>query len=345
MKYCIDIDGIICHNGDYDQFNTPIILTENVRRINDLYSNNQIVLHTSRPSADHDVTIKMLKEAGVLFHDIVYDKPSADAYIDDKAISFVPELGNKLQRKKLAICYSGGMDSFIAYHWAIHELNYLPEDIVCINFNLDHPYYAKEKQAMDELGIPYVTFKLNLIQSELNNTPTIQNYIIPGRNMIFASIAAGFGERVWIVGISFEDHPLMYDKNSNFYRLATLSLSQSLGTTTIVETPFSTMSKTDTIKWAMAQGLTEDLDKTVSCYHPTNKRCGHCGLCFKRYIAMSAAGLTEEYDVNPANTDIARHFVSEYEKALNLNDFTHYQKDRILETFSVLAINNSVNTA
>lgn len=343
MKYLVDIDGIICHNGDHSQFATPIILLDNIRRINELYDQgNEIVMYSARHYNDAFVTRSMLDKAELRYHSLLLGKPSADVYIDDKAINFVPELGNKsLSRKPLAICWSGGMDSFIAYHWARIELGYDPEDIICVNFNLNHPYYEKEKRAMDAIGIPYVTFNLNLIQDQLGNTPTVQDYIIPGRNMIFASIAAGLGERVWIVGISFEDHPFMYDKNSNFYRVATLALSQSLGTTTIVETPFSEMSKTDCIRWAAEHDLLNALDETVSCYHPTEKRCGGCGLCFKRHIAMKAAGLSEQYLVNPETTTVANDFIEKYRHAWDNNDFSHYQKDRIFETFNVLGIRPS----
>lgn len=243
-----------------------------------------------------------------------------------------------MNRKELVICVSGGMDSFIAYRYAL-ESGYKPEDILCLNFDIGQPYKDKEQRAMATFGFPITTMKIDLIKPELNNVPTIENYIIPARNMIFATIAGGFGKRVWIMGMKYENHPLMLDKNEAFFTNASKMLTQCIGEETIVESPFIEMSKTDSIIWALAHGITgEDLMKTSSCYHPTKHNCGECSLCFKRWIAMKSAGIEETFDVYPPNSEEAKRLVMNYIKAYQEKDFTHYQKDRIEETFKVLGI-------
>ena len=141
-----------------------------------------------------------------------------------------------------------------------------------------------------------------------------------------------------IVGIKFEDHPYMYDKNSAFYRAASLACSQALGSLTTVESPFINMTKTDMIRWAVKEGLDSYLSKTVSCYDDTKFRCGGCGLCFKRAIAMEAAGRSEidEYEVNPFTGKQAEHYRKEYKAALESGDFSHYERERIEETLSII---------
>lgn len=341
MIYNIDIDGILCHNTHHTNSSNAKPIAQSIKEINSLYGNkNKLVLFTSRPTKDRRKTVKWLKCNEVNYNKLIMDKPVADVYIDDKAINFIPHLGAKLNRKKLAICYSGGMDSYLAYHWAITRLKIDPKDIICIYFDIGHPYAWKEKEAMQKIGIPYITMPVGICNPEFDNIPTVDKYIIPGRNMIFASIAGSLADTVWIAGIKFEDHYLMYDKNSNFYRLATLAISQAMGAITTVETPFAFMSKTECLLWAKRhKNIMYHLHDTVSCYSEKPGRCGQCGLCSKRKIAMVAAGIEEnDYLENPLNNLFMTKLVKEYKLAYANNDFTHYSQERIEETFEILGI-------
>jgi hypothetical protein len=135
----------------------------------------------------------------------------------------------------------------------------------------------------------------------------------------------------------------MHDKNDAFFRLSTISNTQSIGEMTIIESPFSNMTKTDTIKWARDNDLLEKLDNTVSCYHPTELRCGECSLCFKRWLAMKSAGIDESYATNPLDSGEAIRLISNYRTALRDNDFSHYSRERILETLNIIDDLFSIN--
>lgn len=337
MRYVIDIDGTLCFNGKPENYAEAIPQVETIKNINHLYNlNHEIVLWTARLEEDRAVTEKWLSENNVKYNELHFGKIGGDVYIDDKASKFLPNLEAKLNRYPLVICWSGGMDSFTAYHYAIKKLSYKPEDILLLNFDINHPYRIKEKYAMERIGLPYITLPVPLCDDRFGNMPDINNYIIPGRNMVFAAIAATLGDRVWICGSKFEDHPLMFDKNSGFYRTMSMAASQATGATTIVETPFYEETKTDMVNWNKAWNTLEGMDHTVSCYHPEEKRCGQCGLCFKRAIAVRAAGLDEEYTVEPFESDIAKDFILKYEEALEKKDFSHYSEERIMETLNVV---------
>ena len=91
MKYCFDIDGTICSNtnGHYDQAQ-PIY--ERINIINKLYDEgNQIIFFTARGTSTKidwkELTEKQLKEWNVNFHKLIFGKPEADLFIDDKGIS------------------------------------------------------------------------------------------------------------------------------------------------------------------------------------------------------------------------------------------------------------------
>ena len=340
MKFTFDIDGVLCENGSYENYANAIPRVDVINKINDLHKAGQkITLHTSRLKEDRQVTKKWLKKHKVSYDVLITGKPQADVYFDDKAlpVDLIFKTKTNLNRKKLGICMSGGMDSYIAYHYAIKELGYSPEDIVCINFDINHPYKEKEKVALDSFNIPYKTINVGLISKENGNVPDIKNYVISGRNMIFASIMANFAQEIWITGMKFENHYLMFDKNEPFFRLATIALTQALGEYTVVKSPFMNMTKTESIKWALDNGITkEELGLSTSCYHPTKKRCGECSLCFKRNVAMLKNGIQEDYETNPFESEEGKALIKKYQKALENNDFSHYQKERILETLDLI---------
>ena len=98
MKYCFDIDGTLCdtpnkENGKPDYENaTPIpFMLEHVNRLYD--EGNKIILQTARgrgSGIDHRVlTRTQLQGWGFKFHDLepMFHKPTADLFIDDKAIN------------------------------------------------------------------------------------------------------------------------------------------------------------------------------------------------------------------------------------------------------------------
>ena len=91
MNYCFDIDGTICTNtnGDYEKAK-PFI--DRIKIVNKLYiEGNKIIMFTARGSTTNldwtELTKQQLKEWGVKYHELIFGKPEADMFIDDKGIS------------------------------------------------------------------------------------------------------------------------------------------------------------------------------------------------------------------------------------------------------------------
>jgi len=92
MVYVVDIDGTICSNtnGDYEKA-TPY--KDMIQKINYLYnSGNTIKMMTARGETTGidwtELTKNQLELWGVQHHELIMNKkPSADIYIDDKAIN------------------------------------------------------------------------------------------------------------------------------------------------------------------------------------------------------------------------------------------------------------------
>jgi|GEM_PF-1332237 len=91
MVYCFDIDGTLCTNTEGDYSNAQPFY-EVIARVNQLYDEgHRILLHTARGSTTgidwRQVTLDQLKEWNVRYHELFMGKPTADVYIDDKAVN------------------------------------------------------------------------------------------------------------------------------------------------------------------------------------------------------------------------------------------------------------------
>ncbi len=89
--YCIDIDGTICTTtkSDYEH-SKPI--EEVISRINYLYDEGHIIkIYTGRGSTSginwYKFTQEQLKSWRVKYHELIFGKPAADFYIDDKGVN------------------------------------------------------------------------------------------------------------------------------------------------------------------------------------------------------------------------------------------------------------------
>ncbi|MDC0076721.1 hypothetical protein OAJ33_00560 [Acidimicrobiaceae bacterium] len=91
MNYCFDIDGTICTNtnGDYEKAE-PFV--DRINLVNKLYiEDHKIILFTARGSTTNldwtELTKQQLKDWGVKYNELIFGKPDADIFVDDKGIS------------------------------------------------------------------------------------------------------------------------------------------------------------------------------------------------------------------------------------------------------------------
>ena len=91
MIYCFDIDGVLCTNtwGEYELAEP---FPESIRRVNELYDEGHtILLYTARGSETgvdwRTVTERQLEEWGLRYQTLHFGKPSADVYVDDRAMN------------------------------------------------------------------------------------------------------------------------------------------------------------------------------------------------------------------------------------------------------------------
>lgn len=89
MKYVIDLDGTLC-TQEKDYSNAKPIKNR-IDKVNNLYNNgNMIIIFTARGSETDidwsDITLEQLRRWGLKYHHLIFGKPSADVYIDDRNV-------------------------------------------------------------------------------------------------------------------------------------------------------------------------------------------------------------------------------------------------------------------
>lgn len=114
LTYCFDIDGTLCSNteGDYEAAQPYPDVVAQVNRLYD--EGHTIMLLTARGSTTgidwRPTTERQMVEWGVRYHVLFLGKPSADVYVDDKAINaltwrrdgFVSEAENLILERKFS---------------------------------------------------------------------------------------------------------------------------------------------------------------------------------------------------------------------------------------------------
>lgn len=211
------------------------------------------------------------------------------------------------------LCFSGGLDSYIAWHY----LGKPPT----IYFDTRLPHCAKELEM-----VTHITEGKVIIDHSLDFSSEKEIYI-PHRNMLFASRASVYGDRVWIAGVKDD---MVEDKTENAFNLMSICLSTIGKKNVTVDSPFWSMTKTDICKWYIKHEKRNGkklgeieynlANKSISCYLNGTAPCYMCKSCFRKACAMYNSGLGYCF----INGDMVKEY---YNKALNENYIRQRNED------------------
>jgi 7-cyano-7-deazaguanine synthase len=220
---------------------------------------------------------------------------------------------------KVCVLLSGGMDSVSALYDAMRS----HEVVGCLSFDYGAKHNHKEipfaiwhseknniKHHTVSLGFVDELFKSDLLKSGGDipeghyEEDNMKSTVVPFRNGIMLSIAAGFAESEEAEGLVIAahsgDHAIYPDCREDFMK----SMGDAIRSGTYVGIellrPFISMRKEDIAKRGDDLGV--DFSKTWSCYKGGEIHCGKCGTCVERREAFMIAGLadpTEYLDAGP----------------------------------------------
>ena len=109
---CFDIDNVICKTEKNKNYLLSKPILKNINCINNLFNKGyHIKLFTARymgrskenirlaKKKSKNLTITQLKRWNVLYHELIFGKPSYDLFIDDKSIFYKKNWSKKIENE------------------------------------------------------------------------------------------------------------------------------------------------------------------------------------------------------------------------------------------------------
>ena len=223
-----------------------------------------------------------------------------------------PQTGKK---KKAIVLFSGGLDSTTCLYWALNE-GYECEAIT-VTYGQRHDrevvsaeFIAKKlgvKLHKVELNFPWLKSSSLVDKSQVLPDLTLEQIegsgipstYVPGRNLMFLSIAASLmdsvGASAIVAGPNAVDFSGYPDCTPAFFKAAAEAINRGtkMGVSEGVEVlaPLMRLSKTDIVR--MGAKLKVPFELTWSCYAGGQKPCGHCDSCKLRAKGFAEAGIKD----------------------------------------------------
>jgi 7-cyano-7-deazaguanine synthase len=211
---------------------------------------------------------------------------------------------------KTVVLLSGGMDSVAAFYDARSH-----HDVVAaISFDYGAKHNHKEipfaayhcRKFKVEHRVIDLDFVGDLFKSDLLKSggaipdghyeeETMKSTVVPFRNGIMLSIAAGFAESRGASGLVIAalagDHAIYPDCREEFMKSMAEAIQLGTYAGIALLRPFISMTKADIASRGRALGV--DFSQTWSCYKGGALHCGACGTCVERREAFIVAGIAD----------------------------------------------------
>ena len=216
---------------------------------------------------------------------------------------------------KVVVLLSGGMDSVTALYSADRD----HEVMATLSFDYGSKHNAREipfaAWHSAKLGVRHEAVDLGfvdgLFESDLLNSggeipdghyeeESMKRTVVPFRNGIMLSIAAGVAESIGAEGVVIAahagDHAIYPDCREGFMRPMAEAMKAGTYAGVDVIRPFIDLDKAGIV--AEGMGLGVDFSMTWSCYKGGEKQCGRCGTCVERIEAFDDSGVADptEYE-------------------------------------------------
>ena len=216
---------------------------------------------------------------------------------------------------KIVIVYSGGLDSSVL----LAETKEGIHDVIALNFNYGSKHNIRERHSAKqicslfnipfiEIELPFINelFKSDLLQSGgvipegKYESDNMSKTVVPYRNGIMLSIAAGYAESIGAAIIMIAnhggDHNLYSDCCPDFIESQSKAICHGTSSKIMLWAPYTRLQKHEII----TRGVYFDtpLALTYSCYKGGEKHCGTCGTCVERHASFKLAGVEDftEYE-------------------------------------------------
>lgn len=214
---------------------------------------------------------------------------------------------------KVVLALSGGMDSATLCSYYIDK----GYSIFPMSFEYGSKHNKYERQAASslcsywnlDLKLISLDFISDLFESNLllkggdipeghYESKNMSKTVVPGRNVIFASIMMGYawsiGADTIALGVHAGDHAIYEDCRAGFIAAMNAAIIAGSGDRVHLEAPFLYLDKTKILRI----GYNSDYDippygLTRTCYKDQELSCGKCGACQERLEAFANMGIID----------------------------------------------------
>jgi len=209
---------------------------------------------------------------------------------------------------KAVLIYSGGMDSTVLLY------KYRKEIKLAVTFTYgarqDEEQTACAKENCELLGIEHLIIPLEFMGQYFRssilkggddvphgsyNDENMKSTVVPFRNGIMLSIAAGLAESrdldTVLIANHAGDHTIYPDCRPGFIEAMGSAVNAGTFAGIKIVSPFCDITKRDIALIGKEEGV--PFEKTYSCYEGRHSHCGVCGTCVERKEALEGFDPTE----------------------------------------------------
>ena len=214
------------------------------------------------------------------------------------------------QQDTAVVLLSGGMDSVAALYHTLQTTRV----VAALSFHYGSKHNDQELPCAEyharKFGVPHLVIPLSFIgehfASDLLSSggdipkghyeeESMKKTVVPFRNGIMLSVAAGFAEsreaRGLVIAAHAGDHAIYPDCREEFM----LAMGAAIGLGTYANTelrrPFIDLTKAQIAARGAELGI--DFARTWSCYEGGEIHCGECGTCVERREAFLLSGVPD----------------------------------------------------
>lgn len=217
--------------------------------------------------------------------------------------------GKKEQRALVVL--SGGQDSTTCLYWALARY----DEVHAVTFD----YGQRHRIELDcatriarEAGVAHRILPLDALAALGGNSLTdtamavqstdvaegeLPNSFVPGRNLLFLTLAAAYawqlGIRHLVTGVAQTDYSGYPDCRQPTLEALQQALRLGMERDFEILTPLMNLSKKDTVLLAQSVGALEAMALTHTCYNGECPPCGVCPACVLRARGFAEAGIDD----------------------------------------------------
>ncbi|WP_288553547.1 7-cyano-7-deazaguanine synthase QueC [Methanobrevibacter smithii] len=226
-----------------------------------------------------------------------------------------------MMTKKAITVLSGGLDSCVAT--CVYAEDY---EIHGITFNYGQKSFKQELKASEEIckkmgftheviDLPWLNKISNSSLTSDNEIPTLTNeelddldicedtassVWVPGRNIVFTSIATSYAESIGaeiiIVGWDKEEAATFPDNSKEFLESFNNMLNVGSPQNIEIKAPAIDLNKDEIVK--LGDEIKAPMELSYSCYTGHEKHCGVCESCMRRKRAFKLADVKDPSEYN-----------------------------------------------